>query len=122
MDGIRIAFPTKNGETVETHFGHCKRFAIYTVSGQEILNKEVVDASPHQPGLLPKFLGELNANTIITGGMGQRAIDLFKAQNIEVILGATGGIEGNLKEYMGGALYSKGSAFSHDHDDHSCSH
>ncbi len=121
-DGIKIAFPTNNGETVETHFGHCKRFAIYTVKGQEILNKEVVDAPPHQPGLLPKFLGELSANTIITGGMGQRAIDLFKAQDIEVILGATGSIEGNLKEYMGGALYSTGSACTHDHDDHSCSH
>ena len=122
MDSMRIAFPTNDNEMVETHFGHCKKFAIYTVKGQEILNKEVVDAPPHQPGLLPRFLGELNANTIITGGMGQRAIDLFKAQNIEVILGATGGIEGNLKEYMGGALYSKGSACSHDHDDHSCSH
>ncbi|GLI55348.1 hypothetical protein PM10SUCC1_08620 [Propionigenium maris DSM 9537] len=121
-DGIRIAFPTNNGETVETHFGHCKRFAIYTVKGQEIVNREIVDAPPHQPGLLPRFLGELKANTIITGGMGQRAIDFFKAQDIEVILGATGGIEGNLKEYMGGALYSKGSACSHDHGDHACSH
>ena len=81
-----------------------------------------MDAPPHQPGLLPKFLVELNANTIITGGMGQRAIDLFKAQNIEVILGAAGSIEENLKEYMGGALYSKGSACSHNHEGHSCNH
>jgi ATP-binding protein involved in chromosome partitioning len=123
MDNLKIAFPTNNGETVESHFGHCKQFAIYTVKGEEILNKEFVDAPPHEPGLLPKFLGELNINTIITGGMGQRAIDLFTAQNIDVILGASGKIDNNLKEFTGGALYSKGSACSHDHDEeHSCSH
>ena len=123
MNNLKIAFPTNDGETVESHFGHCKQFAIYTVKGEEILNKEFVDAPPHEPGLLPKFLGELNINTIITGGMGQRAIDLFTAQNIDVILGAAGKIDNNLKEFTGGELYSKGSACSHDHDEeHSCSH
>lgn len=123
MAELKIAFPTNDRETVESHFGHCKQFAIFTVNGQEIVKKEFVDAPPHQPGLLPKFLGELKANTIITGGMGQRAIDLFKAQGIDVILGAAGSIENNLKEFVGGSLYSTGSACNHDHDDeHECSH
>ncbi|WP_372713166.1 iron-sulfur cluster carrier protein MrpORP [Ilyobacter sp.] len=123
MNNLKIAFPTNNGETVESHFGHCKQFAIYTMNGKEILSRELVDAPPHEPGLLPKFLGELKVNTIITGGMGQRAIDLFTVQNIDVILGAAGNIDSNLKEYTGGELCSKGSACSHNHDEgHSCSH
>ena len=124
MDKIdmRIAFPTNDRESVESHFGHCKEFAIFTVKGNEIVEKEYLTAPPHQPGLLPKFLGEQKITTIITGGMGQRAIDLFKAQGIDVILGAKGRLESNLNEFMGGNLISTGSACSHDHDDHSCDH
>ena len=45
--------------------------------------------------------------------MGQRAIDLFKAQDIEVILGARGKIEDNLNEYLSGELYSSGTPCVH---------
>lgn len=112
---LKIAFPTNDGENVEEHFGHCKKFAIYKVKENEVISKEYLDAPKHVPGLLPKFLGEYGATTIITGGMGQMAIDLFKNQGIEVILGAVGKIEDNLNEYLGGELYSKGSACSHHH-------
>lgn len=118
---LKIAFPTNDRENVEEHFGHCKEFAIVIAEGDKILSKEFIQTPPHQPGLLPKFLGEKSANVIITGGMGARAIELFKAQNIEVILGATGSIEENLKEYLKGVLESTGSACSHNHDD-GCSH
>ncbi|MBK5251300.1 MAG: DUF134 domain-containing protein [Peptostreptococcaceae bacterium] len=114
---VRIAFPTNDKITVEEHFGHCKFFAIFTVNDKELMDTEYVTAPAHQPGLLPKFLGELNANAIITGGMGQMAINLFKEANIEVILGARGSIETNLNEYLGGDLYSTGSACQHDHND-----
>ena len=62
------------------------------------METEYVTAPAHVPGLFPKFLGELKVTVIITGGMGQRAIDLFKAQKIDVILGATGRVEANLNE------------------------
>lgn len=112
---LKIAFPTNDGESVEEHFGHCKKFAIYNVKENEAISKEYLDAPKHEPGVLPKFLGENGATTIITGGMGQMAIDLFKQQGIDVILGAVGKIEDNLNEYLGGELYSKGSACSHHH-------
>lgn len=113
---LKIAFPTNDGENVEEHFGHCKKFAIYNVKDNEIVSKEYLDAPKHEPGVLPKFLGEYGATTIITGGMGQMAVDLFKNQGVEVILGATGRIEDNLNEYLGGELCSKGSACDHHHD------
>ncbi len=119
---VKVAFPTNDGQEVETHFGHCKKFAVYSIQEGKVTDTSVVDAPPHEPGLLPRFLGEMGATTIITGGMGQRAIDLFKNQNIDVILGARGSILENLDIYLKGNLYSKGSACSHDHDDHTCSH
>ncbi|QVK21822.1 NifB/NifX family molybdenum-iron cluster-binding protein [Mycoplasmatota bacterium] len=120
-DELRIAFPTSDEERVDEHFGHCKSFAIFTVKEGKVLKKEFVQAPPHAPGVLPRFLGELNASTIITGGMGQMAINLFKEQGIEVILGARGSIIENLNEYLGGELESEGSACDHHHDE-SCSH
>jgi predicted DNA-binding protein (UPF0251 family)/predicted Fe-Mo cluster-binding NifX family protein len=119
---LRIAFPTTNKESVDEHFGHCKFFAIYTVNDGKILSTEFAEAPAHQPGVLPKFLGELNITTIITGGMGQMAINLFKAQEIEVILGARGKIIDNLNEYLGGELDSVGTPCAHNHDEENCSH
>jgi len=48
------------------------------------------------------------------------AINLFKTQNIDVILGATGSITDNLNTFLGGQLASTGSACTHDHGDHEC--
>lgn len=123
MKKLRVVFPTNDGVTIETHFGHCRQFKIFDIEEGKIVNTEIIDAPPHQPGLLPRFLGEKNIDVVITGGMGQRAIDLFKAQDIEVILGAQGEIEEVLEVYLTGDLYSTGSACSHHHDDgHSCNH
>jgi predicted Fe-Mo cluster-binding NifX family protein len=72
------------------HFGHCERFALVTVDPTEkkVLKREDLDAPPHEPGLLPKWLAERGANLIVAGGMGQRAQALFAEQGIEVVIGA----------------------------------
>ena len=120
---MRIAFPTNDQVNVESHFGHCRQFAIINVENGEVKDKVYIDAPPHEPGRLPRFLGERNIDVIITGGMGQRAVDLFHAQNVDVILGAAGNIDANLNVFLKGDLYSKGSACSHNHDEeHSCNH
>jgi predicted Fe-Mo cluster-binding NifX family protein len=43
---------------------------------------------PHEPGLLPAWLAQKGVTDVIAGGMGQRALDLFAAQNINVNVGA----------------------------------
>ncbi|KPK72026.1 MAG: chromosome partitioning protein ParA [Phycisphaerae bacterium SM23_30] len=86
---MRIAIPTAGGK-LTAHFGHCEQFALIEVDTEkkEILQKEVLDSPPHQPGLLPSWLAERGANVIIAGGMGQRAQNLFAEKGIEVIVGA----------------------------------
>lgn len=112
----RIAFPSNNRVNVEEHFGHCKEFAVYNVEDKKIVSIDYIVPPAHAPGVLPKFLGEQNVNVIITGGMGAMAINLFKEQGIDVILGANGAIDSNLKAYLAEQLASTGSACSHDHD------
>ncbi len=89
MDFMKIAIPLENGH-LSTHFGHCEEFAVYEIdpATQTARAKAVHRAPPHEPGLLPRWLHELGANVIITGGMGQRAQQLFAQNGIRVVLGA----------------------------------
>ena len=82
-----IAVPTTNG-ILDAHFGHCAQFAMVEVENDTIGEIKQLDAPPHQPGLLPPWLAERGATDIIAGGMGQRAIDLFNEQGVNVFVGA----------------------------------
>ncbi len=86
---IRIAIPLAEGK-LTTHFGHCASFALVDTQPEtkSILKREDVDAPPHEPGLLPPWLAEKGVTTIIAGGMGQRALNLFAEHGIQVITGA----------------------------------
>jgi len=86
---MRIAIPVAAGK-LATHFGHCEEFALIDVDSENrnIVSKEVIDAPPHQPGLLPGWLAGHGAEVIIAGGMGMRAQQLFAQQNIRVVVGA----------------------------------
>jgi predicted Fe-Mo cluster-binding NifX family protein len=81
-----FAVPTIN-EKLCAHFGHCEKFAILETSDNKIRNVEYLNPPVHQPGTYPKFLAEQGVHVIISGGMGMKAQELFKQQNIEVFLG-----------------------------------
>ncbi len=85
---MRIAIPLANGK-LSLHFGHCERFALIDVDteAKKLIRREDVMAPPHEPGQLPPWLAERGANMIIAGGMGQRALNLFAQQRIEVVVG-----------------------------------
>jgi ATP-binding protein involved in chromosome partitioning len=83
----RIAVPVAEGR-LSMHFGHSEKFALVDVASGKIVASEFVEAPPHQPGLLPAWLGERGANLIIAGGMGSRAKNLFEENGIEVVVGA----------------------------------
>lgn len=103
---MRIAIPVANGK-LAAHFGHCEKFALIDVDQEQktIIGKEVVDAPPHQPGLLPVWLADRQAEVIIAGGMGQRAQSLFSQNGITVVVGAASEIpEKVVSDYLNGAL------------------
>ncbi len=86
---MRIAIPVENGHLC-THFGHCAEFAVYDIdpATKATRAKAMHRPPPHEPGVLPRWLHELGANVIITGGMGQRARQLFSEHGIQVVIGA----------------------------------
>jgi predicted Fe-Mo cluster-binding NifX family protein len=84
---MRFAIPMAQGR-LALHFGHCGSFALVDAEDGKIVGREDVPAPEHEPGLLPRWLGERGANVIIAGGMGGRALGLFAEQGIEVVVGA----------------------------------
>ena len=81
-----FAIPTID-EKLCAHFGHCEKFAIVQVEDDKIISEEYLSPPVHQPGTYPRFLAEAGISTIISGGMGQKAQDIFTENMIEVFMG-----------------------------------
>lgn len=82
-----FAIPLKENRLCQ-HFGHCQQFAIIEVENGIIINETKVTPPPHEPGLFPAWLAEKGVTQVIAAGMGERAIELFKQQQIKVYVGA----------------------------------
>ncbi len=103
---MKIAVPTAS-DMMCPHFGHCEKFYLFEVDKEAkiIKNVEKLTPPPHEPGLLPKWLGEKNADLIIAGGMGVRAQNLFNQNGVDVITGAQMKSPQELiEDYLNGSL------------------
>ena len=114
---MRIAVPVSNGK-LSPHFGHCEQFALIDVDEAQkaISGKEFVASPAHQPGMLPLWLAEQGVSLVIASGMGGRAIDIFKQNRMEVVLGAPDeDPEKVVLDYLQGSLVSGVNVCDHDH-------
>ncbi|MGQ9574826.1 MAG: NifB/NifX family molybdenum-iron cluster-binding protein [Thermoguttaceae bacterium] len=105
---MTIAIPVTNGR-LALHFGHCERFALVDVDDatRRLRGMTLLDAPPHEPGLLPSWLHQRGVDTVIAGGMGPRAQQLFAHAGINVILGAPAETpEALVSAYLAGTLQS----------------
>jgi len=100
---MKIAISTE-GDYVSEHFGRCPYFTFFEVSDGIILKRELVQNIEHSPGAVPKFLKEKGVDLIISGGMGRKAVDLFRTFGIEIIIGAQGKIDDIIEKYLKGNL------------------
>jgi predicted Fe-Mo cluster-binding NifX family protein len=99
---MRIAVPVSDG-ILDPHFGHCRQFALYDVDpvSGDVLGRSVVDAPPHEPGLLPSWLAGQGAGVVLAGGMGRKAVQLFAENEVEVVVGVpVGDPEDMVRRYL----------------------
>ena len=113
---MRIAVAAE-GKNVTEHFGHCVNFMLYDVENNKITKEESVDNPGHKPGFLPNFLADKGVKVIISGGMGQGAVDIFNERDVEVVTGASGDARTMAERYLKGELKSTGSV-CHEHQHH----
>ncbi|HPX29032.1 MAG TPA: NifB/NifX family molybdenum-iron cluster-binding protein [Sphaerochaeta sp.] len=113
MKKIAVASVDKQ---VCAHFGHCETFEVFTVEDGKIAGCESIANPGHRPGFLPNFLHDLGVNVIISGGMGQGAVDIFTGHGIETVIGAKGTAEAVAEAYVKGDLAVSGSPCTeHNH-------
>ncbi|MFP4521190.1 MAG: iron-sulfur cluster carrier protein MrpORP [Fibrobacterota bacterium] len=110
----KIAIPSNNGE-LSMHFGHCTEFLFFNTEDKKIISSDSDTPPEHEPGLLPKWLSETHGvNTVIAGGMGQRAKGLFESKGIKVITGAPGGKpEEIVRFFLAGSLQTGANVCDH---------
>lgn len=113
---FKIAVASEKAMVTE-HFGHCENFNVFEVENGEIVQHESIPNPGHKPGFLPNFLNHMGVNVIISGSMGDGAVEIFNVKRIEVITGAQGKAEDAVKSYLRGELKSTGS-ICHEHQHH----
>ena len=100
----KIAVPVANS-SLSTHFGHAEHFMVFTTNDGQVMGHESHSPPPHQPGTYPRWLASLGVSDIIAGGMGQRAIDIFLENGINVYTGVNAAAPEELvKQLLNGTL------------------
>lgn len=119
---MKIAIPTKVGNTIDQHFGHCEFYSIYTIESNKVTNKQILE-SPKGCGCKSNIaydLAEMNVKVMLAGGIGNGAVNVLKAQNIEVIRNCSGDVDVLVNDYLAGKI-TDGGANCAAHDEHQSS-
>lgn len=107
----RIAVPLVNGQ-FSSHFGGAEQFALFDLdeTTRSVTSHHIAAPPPHERGAFPLWLKEQGVTTVLTGGMGPRAVQILDRFRIEVVLGIQDGVPEKLvQEYLAGCLKSSGS-------------
>ena len=119
---IAIASNENNGldSQVSQHFGHAGFFVLVDVEDQEVKGVSAVEnpfGGGHAPGQLPEFIGQQNVQVMLSGGMGQRAVEFFRQYGVQAVTGASGTVRQSLEGYLGGSLKDAAPCTDHAHHD-----
>ena len=119
---MKIALPTRNG-IIDSHFGHCEYFTVYSVDdvNKDILGIETVK-SPEGCGCksnIASVLAEMGVNLMLTGNMGDGAVNVLNTSGIKVVRGCNGDVKKVALDFLNGNLEDSGdSCHEHEHECH----
>lgn len=111
-----------HGNQVSGHFGRSNGIALYDIEDNKIISEELHEAKPHANGSMPNAVLLLDANIVISGGMGKGAYSKLSSEGIKVFLATEGTAEQAVESYLNGKLYESGAtcvSHSHEHN-HTC--
>lgn len=108
---MRIAVTSETDAGLDSpishHFGRCPYYVFVDVEDNEIKGVHAIPnpfANSHQPGQVPQFIRQQEANVILSGGMGYRAIGFFQQLDIQVATGAQGTVGETAQLFLDGVL------------------
>jgi predicted Fe-Mo cluster-binding NifX family protein len=120
---MKIAVPVTNENLIDSHFGHCESYGIFTISDKnEIFEIRKIE-SPQGCGCksdIASVLASDGVTIMLAGGIGDGAINVLNYSGIDVIRGCSGNATEVVKLYLAGLVEDSGSS-CHAHD-HECNH
>jgi predicted Fe-Mo cluster-binding NifX family protein len=122
---MKIAIPTTQAKTVDAHFGHCEFYTVFTISDQKTVIHIEDLPSPQGCGCKSDIAGVLHekgVKVMLSGNMGNGAINVLQNHGIEVIRGCEGNVEKVLINYLNGTQLDSGLTCDHHEDGHTCNH
>ncbi|MCD6310947.1 MAG: NifB/NifX family molybdenum-iron cluster-binding protein [Elusimicrobia bacterium] len=93
-----------DGDMVSAHFGRCPETTVIDIEDGKVIKTEVIKNPGHNPGALPEYFGNMKADCIIAGGMGQMALGLFAAKKIKPVVGISGTVNEVIEKLKSGTL------------------
>lgn len=125
----KIALPVTFNNQIDSHFGHCDMYSVYTVSDtNEILGIQTINSEQGCgcKSNISSVLAAQGVTLMLAGGIGNGAINVLNTHGIEVIRGCSGSATEAVKQFLSGHLTDSGeSCHQHGHHhghDHSCNH
>ncbi len=125
---MKIAITAETDQGLESqvaqHFGHAPFFVLVDVDqGTIAASRSIANpfAENHEPGQIPDFIKQQQAEVMLSGGMGGRAIEFFAQAGIKTATGASGTVRQALEKFLGGTLTGaapcdESVAHGHGHD------
>lgn len=120
----KIAIPTR-GNMVDSHFGHCESYTIFSVDAAgNVVNKESLP-SPQGCGCksnIASILQQKGVSIMLAGNMGDGAFNVLTYHGIAVYRGCSGDVDDLVKQFISGQVNDSGEqCHAHDHG-HECNH
>jgi len=125
---MKIAVPTKEGNQIDNHFGHCEFYTIFLISEKNEIIAETILNSPQGCGCKSNIAAELaqmDVKIMLAGGIGEGAINKLNASGIQVVRNCKGDVHNLVEEYLKGNIEDGGAscaAHGHEEGEHVCSH
>ena len=126
---MKIAIPVTKENQIDSHFGHCESYGIYTISDKNEISDLRNVQSLQGCGCKSDIASVLAADGVtlmLAGGIGGGAISVLNNSGIEVIRGCTGDADEVVKLYLSGLVSDSGNNCqqheAHRQNGHQCSH
>lgn len=121
---MKIAVPVKSDNQIDSHFGHCEFFKIYTITDEKIVHSVEKMDSPQGCGCksnIASVFQQEGVKVMLAGGIGDGAVNILNAHGIEVVRNCSGDVTELVARYLDGQIADGGNNCSAHEHDHQCS-
>ncbi len=119
---MKVAVPTTKNEEVDSHFGHCEFFTVFTVNDNKTIISEDIVKSPVGCGCksdIAQTLSEIGVKVMLAGNMGEGAVHVLNRAGIEVLRGCAGNVKSVADSWLKGNVSDSGdSCHAHEQECH----